>query len=217
MTADMMRSDEFGIVYCYWKILGREPDPEGRRHFAEILSGKSKQDWPLSVAQIADELLRGDEFVAHRKALKTPLGEKAVAQERTRTFCHELRHFSLKMADVTFLYIKILGRWPDDAAKAHYEQAVQEQSLSVVQMALELLRSEEYNAQGPLALSKDDFIAQIAVKNSSAAVVGSDTVWVLAECCIPPENVDVGLLEATRLFLIGEHPADIIGHARINM
>ena len=84
--------------YCYWKVLGREPDSEGRRHFAEIISGVSKQEWPLSVAQVADELLRGDEFGAHHKEGKTLLGADELNTERTGVFCRAMRHFSLKMA-----------------------------------------------------------------------------------------------------------------------
>eukprot|EP01048_Picozoa_sp_COSAG05_P012332 COSAG05_NODE_1224_length_5470_cov_4.161140_6_plen_217_part_00 len=179
-------------------MLGREPDSEGRRHFAEIISGVSKQEWPLSVAQVADELLRGDEFGAHHKEGKTLLGADELNTERTGVFCRAMRHFSLKMADVTFLYIKILGRWPDDDAKAHYTQVVHEGGLSVMEMVLELLKSEEYNAQGPLALPKTDFIAQVIVKSSKTATAEDDGGYQVADCCKLPEKVqDAALVRAS--------------------
>ena len=118
MVSDMMKSDEFTMVYLYWKVLGHEPDSEGRRKFADMIEGKAEQKWPLSATQMIDTLLYDPSFATSKGI--DPSGTDALNKARTAVFCHEMLHFAYKPADVTFLYIKILGRWPDEEANEHY-------------------------------------------------------------------------------------------------
>jgi hypothetical protein len=207
MAADVMNSDEFAMVYLYWKLLGRDPDTEGRRHFAELIAGRGGQKWPLSPAQVADELLRSDEFAvrhnldAKDKSAKT---QQAIEETRVAAFCQELAHFALQSVDVTYMYIKFLGRFPDEEAIAHYGKAVKEGSLTLLDMARELRQSEEFNAQGPLALSNKDYLAKILTPNNSTT--GASAVWAWGPNCVPPAMAAPSVVEASAMFLVGAHP-----------
>eukprot|EP01048_Picozoa_sp_COSAG05_P004665 COSAG05_NODE_259_length_12737_cov_42.436145_12_plen_258_part_00 len=208
LTQDVMCSDEFAIVYLYWKLLGREPDAEGRRHFAEIANGRTAGDgqlWPLTSGQIADELLRSDEF-SERLGLdeRDPHrgGKAKLDQSRLEHFCQVALLFPASTADVTFMYIKILGRWPDDEALSHYGRVIQNgDGISIVQVAFELLQSEEYHAQRPNSLPKTDFMASIVTESAAHK---SD----YSAQCAPPETLPrADIVQVSTFFLIGNHPS----------
>jgi negative regulator of replication initiation len=148
VTLELLRSPEFQQVYAYWKILGREQDEAGQQHFAKIAAGDTDQPWALSVAQVVDELLRSDEFMERIQKLAALEGaEVNLVLAQAKTYAAVLKHFRLSDACVAFLYIKILGRYPDNGAKAHYATVMVDEILSVQQFTEELLRSDEFVAQ----------------------------------------------------------------------
>ena len=119
----------------YWKLLGRAPDTEGRRHFANLMAEGSTQQWDLTAAQIADELLHSDEF-AIRHELDPRAADPSSLQKLHKVqilkWCDSLEHFVLTERDIVYLYIKILGRFPDEEATRHYQNVVEHQDFTIV-------------------------------------------------------------------------------------
>merc|ERR1711988_90482 len=110
----------------YWKILGRPPDEDGKAHFLSIANGSAEQPWPLSIAQIVDELITSHEFEVHSEKVATEehISDYNVVVARAEAYTEVLKHFKVDAPSVTHLYIKILGRYPDDNAKQYYESVV---------------------------------------------------------------------------------------------
>lgn len=113
--------DEF-IDYCYTRILGRTPDPEGKEHYLGLLNkGVSKYEILIS-------FLDSNEYAERLKFINVP---EAVKMSPT------FDEF------IDFCYSKILGRTADSGGKEHYLKQLNE-NVSKYEILISFLNSEEY-------------------------------------------------------------------------
>jgi len=118
------------------RAAGRKADEEGKRHVAELKALPIEAATPpadadgdaaamvppppppppqgLSLAQVADELLRSEEFVSRAAADAQAAGidassGKPLMWAQAAEFCDELTHFAATPADIRYLYNRLLG------------------------------------------------------------------------------------------------------------
>eukprot|EP01052_Picozoa_sp_SAG31_P029952 SAG31_NODE_3028_length_4768_cov_5.420433_4_plen_187_part_00 len=157
VTNEIVHSQEFTESYAYWKTLGRPVDDVGKAHFAAIANGTAGQPWPLSIAQVVDELVSSDEFRRNVLAVSSDLEHFSVSSAQAQACADVLKHFKVDMPSLTHLYVKILGRYPDDGAKSYYQALVADETsdLSVLDLVKRLVESEEFLAQVSSSFEKD--------------------------------------------------------------
>ena len=133
---------------------GRKADEGGKRHYAELAlhpveDSEENQTLTvaqgLSVAQVADELLQSQEFIERAATSAKAAGfdassGKPLMWAQAADFCDELSHFAATSADLRYLYIKLLGRAPDNLTIATHR----ERPTNVLSLVVEILHSDEF-------------------------------------------------------------------------
>lgn len=115
--------DEF-IDYCYSRILGRIPDPEGKEHYTELLNkGVPKHE-------ILTSFLNSDEYVGRLKNLTVEAPENLKAEQTFDEF-------------INYYYDRILGRAPDSEGREHYVKLLNK-GVPKHEILASLLNSDEY-------------------------------------------------------------------------
>ena len=160
LAREVASSLEFAMDSVFWGVLRRAPDSESRRHyFAENLA--KSQDWPLSFAQIAHEIIRSKEaaavqrelyalpsgtvpsWVAARVKLMEP-GATPIDAVRAHVYRKVLSRRAAQLADIEYLYVTILARRlrPDKDVDAHGDLVFS--GASVLSVSDQLLDSAEF-------------------------------------------------------------------------
>jgi hypothetical protein len=113
--------DEF-IDYCYSRVLGRLPDPEGKEHYLKLL------DKGVAKLEILISFLDSNEYAERLEFLNV------IEEMKMKLTFEEF---------IDFCYSKILGRTPDPGGKEHYLKQLNE-GVSKYEILISFLNSEEY-------------------------------------------------------------------------
>jgi hypothetical protein len=170
IRADLLRSEEARanpdeiITKAYREVLRREPDPEGMRHYRDLITNHG---W--TVPQVRADLLRSDEWranpedvitKAYRDVLKRepdPEGMRhyrdlianhgwTIAQLRADLLRSDERSDKRVREVITKAYVDLLGREPDPNGFATYQKAILEKGWSEKQVRDDIARSPEARA-----------------------------------------------------------------------
>ncbi len=115
--------DEF-LDYCYSKILGRFPDPEGKEHYIKLLNkGTPKHEILIS-------FLNSDEYAERIKNLAVEEPESLKIEQTFDEF-------------LDYCYSKILDRFPDYEGREHYNKLLNK-GVPKHKILISLLNSDEY-------------------------------------------------------------------------
>ena len=142
---NVMLSDEFGIEFLHWRILGRAPTEGEKEHFA-ALAAVPEQDGGrptgLSLAQVADELIRSRMAQKERSgsAEAGTTGASAADWASAAEWCDELTHLPVSAADAAFLFPQLLGRGPKSPAERNPSEG------TVLDLTKSILASDEFSA-----------------------------------------------------------------------
>ena len=151
MVRNVMSSDEFGVSFLHWRILGRAPTEGEKEHFAALAAVPEQAEGEdgarpagLSLAQVADELIRSrmaQEFAERSgSAEAATTGASAADWASAAEWCDELTHLPVSAADAAFLFPVLLGREPKSPAERNPSEG------TVLDLTKSILASDEFSA-----------------------------------------------------------------------
>lgn len=132
------------VTQMYYKILGRHPDESGKNEYTKrIIERKLKRSDFIETLQNSEEYKqRFGNSITKRAEINTPTLNKDVKYENFNEY-DETKY--KKVEDfVTRLYIKILGREPDETGKRYYTKAVMDKIIKLSELPSIFRGSDEY-------------------------------------------------------------------------